>query len=203
MAGAAVALKSGAIPGACFAQNASRGQSVVGSRAALLCRSHKISASSQLLAYKSASHLGTSCRVIERSFMGRTRTLRRTAHSKCRASAGASPGGGSVLTPELRTAVEEFLQEHKVVLFMKGNRQFPQCGFSNTCVQILNMIQAPYETVNILENETLRTGMKEYSSWPTFPQIYIDGEFIGGCDIAIELYQSGELKELVEKALVS
>ncbi|GAQ80765.1 hypothetical protein KFL_000610430 [Klebsormidium nitens] len=137
------------------------------------------------------------------SFMGKTQTVRRTAHSGCRASAGASSGGGSVLTPELRTAVEEFLQEHKVVLFMKGNRQFPQCGFSNTCVQILNMVQVPYETVNILENETLRAGMKEYSSWPTFPQIYIDGEFIGGCDIAIELYQSGELKELVEKALVS
>lgn len=95
------------------------------------------------------------------------------------------------MTPELRTAVEEFLQEHKVVLFMKGNRQFPQCGFSNTCVQILNMIQVPYETVNILENETLRTGMKEYSSWPTFPQIYIDGEFIGGCDIAIGELRSG------------
>jgi monothiol glutaredoxin len=101
------------------------------------------------------------------------------------------PSSAPVLTPELRIAVDEFLQEHKIVLFMKGNRQFPQCGFSNTCVQILNMIQVPYETVDILENETLRAGMKEYSSWPTFPQIYIDGEFIGGCDIAIGKFPVG------------
>lgn len=101
------------------------------------------------------------------------------------------PSSAPVLTPELRTAVDEFLQEHKIVLFMKGNRQFPQCGFSNTCVQILNMIQVPYETVDILENETLRAGMKEYSSWPTFPQIYIDGEFIGGCDIAMGKFPVG------------
>lgn len=62
---------------------------------------------------------------------------------------------------------------------------FPQCGFSNTCVQILNTLEVPYETVNILEDEGIRQGMKEYSSWPTFPQIYIDGDFFGGCDIAI------------------
>lgn len=86
---------------------------------------------------------------------------------------------------------------------MKGNRQFPQCGFSNTCVQILNTMDVPYETVNILEDEKLRQGMKEYSSWPTFPQIYIDGDFFGGCDIAIEAYQNGELKETLEKAMLS
>lgn len=109
---------------------------------------------------------------------------------------------------------------------MKGNKQFPQCGFSNTCVQILNIMQVPYETVNILEDEKIRQGMKEYSSWPTFPQLYIDGEFFGGCDITIgnssqvvfipccssltlctspssEAYQNGELKEALEKAMLS
>lgn len=86
---------------------------------------------------------------------------------------------------------------------MKGNRMFPQCGFSNTCVQILNTLSVPYETVNILEDELLRTGMKEYSQWPTFPQVYIDGEFYGGCDIMIESYTNGELKEHLEAALNS
>lgn len=120
----------------------------------------------------------------------------------CRASFGPAETSG-YLTPELKLSVEDFLKQNKVVLFMKGNRQFPQCGFSNTCVQILNMMEVPYETVNILEDERLRQGMKEYSKWPTFPQIYIDGEFFGGCDIAIEAYQSGELKETLEKALLS
>lgn len=68
---------------------------------------------------------------------------------------------------------------------MKGTKDFPQCGFSNTVVQILNSLNVPFETINILENELLRMGLKEYSSWPTFPQLYIDGEFFGGCDITV------------------
>uniref|UniRef100_A0A2P2J5B6 Uncharacterized protein MANES_04G095400 n=1 Tax=Rhizophora mucronata TaxID=61149 RepID=A0A2P2J5B6_RHIMU len=68
---------------------------------------------------------------------------------------------------------------------MKGNKEFPQCGFSNTVVQILNSLGVPFETINILENEILRQGLKEYSNWPTFPQLYIEGEFFGGCDIAV------------------
>lgn len=68
---------------------------------------------------------------------------------------------------------------------MKGTKDFPQCGFSNTVVQILKSLNAPFETINILENELLRQGLKEYSSWPTFPQLYIDGEFFGGCDITV------------------
>lgn len=68
---------------------------------------------------------------------------------------------------------------------MKGTKDFPQCGFSNNVVQILKSLNAPFETINILENELLRQGLKEYSSWPTFPQLYIDGEFFGGCDIVI------------------
>ncbi|KAG9147191.1 hypothetical protein Leryth_005411 [Lithospermum erythrorhizon] len=68
---------------------------------------------------------------------------------------------------------------------MKGTKDFPQCGFSNTVVQILTTLNVPFETINILENEMLRQGLKEYSSWPTFPQLYIDGEFFGGCDIVV------------------
>jgi monothiol glutaredoxin len=90
-----------------------------------------------------------------------------------------------ILAPQLKEALDKYLSENKVVLFMKGNRMFPQCGFSNTCVQILNSLEVPYETVNILEDENLRQGMKVYSSWPTFPQLYIDGEFFGGCDITL------------------
>lgn len=117
-------------------------------------------------------------------------------------SAGPSAGGGA-LTPQLKEALDKYLSENKVVLFMKGNKMFPQCGFSNTCVQILNSLQVPFETVNILEDESLRQGLKEYSEWPTFPQLYIDGEFFGGCDITLQSYTSGELKELLEKAMLS
>lgn len=107
------------------------------------------------------------------------------------------------LSPEMKEALDKYLSENKVVLFMKGNKMFPQCGFSNTCVRILNSLNVPYETVNILEDDRLRQGMKEYSDWPTFPQLYIDGEFFGGCDITYAAYSSGELKEVLEKAMLS
>lgn len=79
----------------------------------------------------------------------------------------------------------------------------PQCGFSNNVVQILNILGVSYETVDILEDQELRQGVKEYSNWPTIPQVYINGEFIGGSDIMIELYQNGELQQIVEVALAS
>ncbi|KAH7307238.1 hypothetical protein KP509_22G051100 [Ceratopteris richardii] len=107
------------------------------------------------------------------------------------------------LTPELKEALDKFVTSNKVVLFMKGTKLFPQCGFSNTVVQILNSLNVPYETVNILENEDIRAAMKIYSSWPTFPQLYIDGEFFGGCDITLEAYKSGQLQEVIEKAMCS
>jgi monothiol glutaredoxin len=106
------------------------------------------------------------------------------------------------MAPELRQKMEKLVTDNKIVVFMKGNRQFPQCGFSNTVVQILNTTNAPYHTVNILENDDVRSGMKEYSQWPTFPQVYIDGEFFGGCDIMMESYQSGELTETLEKVMM-
>ncbi|EKX52750.1 hypothetical protein GUITHDRAFT_84703, partial [Guillardia theta CCMP2712] len=98
-------------------------------------------------------------------------------------------------------AIDKVVKENKIVLFMKGNKDFPQCGFSNTVVQILNACNARYEAVNVLENELLRQGIKEYSNWPTIPQLYVDGEFLGGCDIAIDMYQSGELAEMIEKVM--
>ncbi|KAH9618805.1 hypothetical protein KSS87_018766 [Heliosperma pusillum] len=109
----------------------------------------------------------------------------------------------SALSPELKTTIDKVVTSHKVILFMKGTRDFPQCGFSNTVVQILRSANVPFETINILENEFLRQGLKEYSSWPTFPQLYIDGEFFGGCDITVEAFKSGELQETLEKAMCS
>jgi len=111
----------------------------------------------------------------------------------------AGPG----VSPELKSAIDTFITENKVVVFMKGTKEMPMCGFSNTVVQILNSMNAPFVSVNILENELLRSGMKEYSMWPTFPQVYIDGEFYGGCDIMIESYQNGQLAEILEAALNS
>ncbi|PIN24235.1 Glutaredoxin [Handroanthus impetiginosus] len=109
----------------------------------------------------------------------------------------------SALTPELKTTLDKVVTSHKVLVFIKGTKEFPQCGFSNNVVQILKSLNVPFETINILENEILRQGLKEYSSWPTFPQLYIDGEFFGGCDITVEAYKSGELQEILEKAMCS
>ncbi|PHT90856.1 Monothiol glutaredoxin-S14, chloroplastic [Capsicum annuum] len=107
------------------------------------------------------------------------------------------------LDPNLKATLDKVVTSQKIVLFMKGTKDFPQCGFSHTVVQILKSLDAPFETINILENEALRQGLKEYSSWPTFPQLYVDGEFFGGCDITVEAYKSGELQELLERTLCS
>ncbi|KAK4360822.1 hypothetical protein RND71_019774 [Anisodus tanguticus] len=109
----------------------------------------------------------------------------------------------SALDPNLKATLDKVVTSQKIVLFMKGTKDFPQCGFSNTVVQILRSLNSPFETINILENEALRQGLKEYSSWPTFPQLYIDGEFFGGCDITVEAYKSGELQELLERTMCS
>ena len=99
----------------------------------------------------------------------------------------------------MHDAIDKVVKENKIILFMKGNKDFPQCGFSNTVTQILKACNADFVTVNVLENELLRQGIKTYSNWPTIPQLYIDGEFIGGCDICIDMYQSGEMVELIER----
>jgi monothiol glutaredoxin len=107
------------------------------------------------------------------------------------------------MTPELKARIDELLTQNKIMVFMKGNKLMPMCGFSNNVVQILNTLGATYETCDVLEDEQIRQGIKEYSSWPTIPQVYINGEFIGGSDVMIELYNKGELQQMVEVALAS
>jgi len=97
----------------------------------------------------------------------------------------------------VRTQIDELVSKNKVVLFMKGSRHFPQCGFSATVVQILEGYGTKYETVNVLSSPEMREGIKEYSSWPTIPQLYVDGKFVGGCDIVRELESNGELGKLL------
>jgi len=99
-----------------------------------------------------------------------------------------------------RQRIQSIIDSAPVVLFMKGHRHMPQCGFSAQVVQILDTLLPEYVTVNVLEDPAVRQGIKEYSSWPTIPQLYVGGEFVGGCDIVTELYQSGELGEVLAPA---
>jgi monothiol glutaredoxin len=99
--------------------------------------------------------------------------------------------------------IEELVASSPVFVFMKGNKLMPQCGFSNNVVQILRSLGIPFETFDVLSDMEIRQGIKEYSSWPTIPQVYVKGEFIGGSDILIEMYNSGELREQLEIALAS
>ncbi|MBP0028953.1 Grx4 family monothiol glutaredoxin [Roseofilum reptotaenium CS-1145] len=107
------------------------------------------------------------------------------------------------MTPDLKEHIDNTIKAHKILLFMKGNKLMPQCGFSNNVVQMLNQLAVPYETIDVLQNDAIRQGIKEYSNWPTIPQLYINGEFVGGSDIVFGLYQSGELAQMVEVALAS
>jgi monothiol glutaredoxin len=93
--------------------------------------------------------------------------------------------------------IRELIEKNKVVLFMKGTKAFPQCGFSSALVEVLKREGVPFETVNVLSDPEIRQGIKDFSSWPTIPQLYVAGKFVGGCDIVREMHQSGELsKEL-------
>lgn len=92
--------------------------------------------------------------------------------------------------------IDEIVKNNDVVLFMKGTSDFPQCGFSGTVVSILKKMRVNFKDVNVLENDDIREGVKKYADWPTLPQLYVKGEFIGGCDITRELYENGELQEM-------
>ncbi|WP_017718089.1 Grx4 family monothiol glutaredoxin [Kamptonema formosum] len=107
------------------------------------------------------------------------------------------------MTPELKERIDNLVKQNKILVFMKGTKLMPQCGFSNNVVQILNILGVSYEAVNVLEDWEIREGIKEYANWPTIPQVYINGEFIGGSDIMVELYKKGELQEMVTVALAS
>lgn len=107
------------------------------------------------------------------------------------------------MTTTVQDRIDNLVKQNKILVFMKGNKLMPQCGFSNNVVQILNTLGVPYETVDVLQDPEIRQGIKDYSNWQTIPQVYISGEFIGGSDIMMELYQKGELQQLLEVALAS
>jgi monothiol glutaredoxin len=118
--------------------------------------------------------------------------------------AGLSPHGRKrprgANRERITMAIEQFIENEvkgtDVVLFMKGTPQFPMCGFSGQVVQILDHLGVPYKGLNVLENDELRNGIKGYSNWPTIPQLYVKGEFVGGCDIIREMFQANELQQL-------
>jgi monothiol glutaredoxin len=97
--------------------------------------------------------------------------------------------------------IESAIRSNKIQVFMKGTRSFPQCGFSAATVQILEELDVPFGTTDVLADPELRDEIKRYSNWPTIPQVYVDGKFVGGCDIIREMYESGELRTLVKSAL--
>ena len=99
--------------------------------------------------------------------------------------------------------IQKLIDTNPVMVFMKGTKLMPQCGFSNNVVQILNSLGMSFETFDVLSDEEIRQGIKEFSNWPTIPQVYLKGEFLGGSDILIEMYNSGELLEKLEIALAS
>jgi len=97
--------------------------------------------------------------------------------------------------------IESAIRENKVMIFMKGNRSFPQCGFSAATVQIFEELGVPFATADVLADPELRDAIKRYSNWPTIPQVFVDGKFVGGCDIVREMYESGELEPIVKAAV--
>ena len=98
---------------------------------------------------------------------------------------------------DAQSRIGQIVKSNDVVLFMKGTALFPQCGFSSRAIAILDRIGAKYETVDVLQDPEIRSGIKDYSDWPTIPQLYVRGEFVGGSDIMMEMFESGELKELI------
>ena len=100
---------------------------------------------------------------------------------------------------EVIDRIQSEIDQNPVMLYMKGTPMFPQCGFSARVVQILSHLQVPFQSANVLEEPELREGVKQFSQWPTVPQLYVGGEFVGGCDIVMEMFQSGELETLLEQ----
>ncbi len=104
---------------------------------------------------------------------------------------------------DVQSQIDNLVKSNDVVLFMKGNADQPMCGFSATVVRILDLVNVPFKDINVMMDMGIREGIKEYSNWPTIPQLYVKGEFIGGCDIVREMYEAGELNELfAQKGLI-
>ncbi|KAI6710640.1 monothiol glutaredoxin-5 [Diplocarpon mali] len=135
--------------------------------------------------------------------------FRQTAHSNLSFASKFSHSRLSIaarfLSTEVRTAIDKAVSSAPVVLFMKGTPEMPQCGFSRASIQILGLQgvdPAKFTAFNVLEDEALRAGIKEYSEWPTIPQLYVEKEFVGGCDILVAMHQNGELAKLLEEKKV-
>lgn len=103
------------------------------------------------------------------------------------------------MTDTAHSRIEEIVKSNDVVLFMKGSPLFPQCGFSSKAIAILDHLQLAYESVDVLQDSEIRQGIKSYSDWPTIPQLYVKGEFLGGSDIMMEMFEAGELEELASQ----
>ncbi len=101
------------------------------------------------------------------------------------------------MTDDTQARIQQLVDSNKVLLFMKGSPLFPQCGFSSRAIAILNHLGAEFESVDVLQDQGIRQGIKEFSDWPTIPQLYVKGEFVGGSDIMMEMYESGELAQLL------
>ncbi|HEX8216463.1 MAG TPA: Grx4 family monothiol glutaredoxin [Allosphingosinicella sp.] len=104
---------------------------------------------------------------------------------------------------DVKERIDRIVQDHDIVLFMKGTALFPQCGFSSRAVAILDHLGVAFETIDVLQDPEIRNGIKEYSDWPTVPQLYVKGEFVGGSDIMMEMFQAGELEQLIEQKQVA
>ena len=102
------------------------------------------------------------------------------------------------MSDAVQQKIDALVKDNQVVLFMKGTSDFPQCGFSMRAVNIVRALGVPFETINVLDDNDIRQGIKAYSEWPTIPQLYIDGEFVGGSDIMMQMWESGDLEELVK-----
>ncbi len=107
------------------------------------------------------------------------------------------------MTPEVKERIDDLLKQHKIFVFIKGSKLTPECRYSKNVVQILNTLEVSYDTLDVMQDYEIREGIKDYSNWPTIPQIYIYGQFVGGSDILSDLAQKGELQQMVEVALAS
>ncbi len=107
------------------------------------------------------------------------------------------------MSDEIQTTIKEVVENNDVVLFMKGTKETPQCGFSNAVVNTLSFMNVDFKDVNVLEDDSLREGIKSFTDWPTIPQLYVKGEFVGGCDIIQDMYKSGELSEVLKSKNIS
>lgn len=104
---------------------------------------------------------------------------------------------------DVNDRIRSTIEKNKIVIFMKGNRHFPQCGFSAATIEVFQSLGVPFETVDVLQDMEIREGVKQFTKWPTIPQVFIDGKFVGGCDIVREMFDSGELQPMVKEALAS